>query len=449
MDKGTVKHLSFIINIAYFAIFVVLFYCITRYALAYVAPFLIALFVGYILQRPVNFLHRKTKKKLPRGVIGTIMVLLITAALVTLVAVLGVQITGKLREFVSFLTARVSELPALINTIKNGLLEFAQKLPDAVSASITDALNKVSTDTLLSGVTSKLTADNVLSALKTPLSGALSVAKQVPVTIIAILITVISSCFLTADYGIIRSFILLQFSEERRRKLIKTKQLVFYSLSKIVKSYLLIILITTCELSLGLGILKLAHIYEYGYIIGISLLIAIIDIIPVLGTGTVLIPWAVISFITGDIAMGVGLIVIYVVITIIRQIIEPKLVAGQFDLPAIVTIASMYIGTRILGPIGLFLLPITVIILKLLVDEGIIKLFRTSRSVAEEEAAKTGRSAEEILKEYEPEQEEHSNAGQLIAGFISKKVTRLQTKNEKDAGNDADGGADGENGSKE
>ncbi|MBR5426974.1 MAG: sporulation integral membrane protein YtvI [Clostridia bacterium] len=438
MEKGTVKHLSFIINIAYFAIYVALFFFIARYALPYIAPFLIAFLAAYILQRPVNFIHRKSRKKIPRGIIGTVLVLLITAALVTLIAVLGVQITGKLRDFINFLTSKFSELPVLINTVKNSLMDFARKLPEGISATLTDSLNKISTDSLMSTVSSKLTTDNIISALKMPLSSALNVAKQLPVTIIAVLITIISACFLTADYGIIKNFILLQFSEERRRKLIKTKHLIFYSLSKIIKSYLLIILITTAELALGLGILKLAHIYENGYIIAISFLIAIIDIIPVLGTGTVLIPWAVISFITGDIGMGIGLLILYVIITIIRQIIEPKLVAGQFDLPAIVTIASMYIGTRILGPLGLFLLPITVILLKLLVDEGILKFFRTNRSVALEEAAKTGKSAEEILKEHEQPQEEHPNAGQKIAGFITKKVTEMQSKNEQKTGAGAD-----------
>lgn len=447
MDNSTTKHLSFTINAVYYAIFIALFYCIARYTLSYIAPFLIAFIAAYLLQRPVNFLHRKTKGKLPRGIIGTILVLLITAALMTLMAVLGVQLTGKLRDFISFLTSKISELPTLVNTIKNSILELAQKLPESISATVTDAVNKISTDTLMSTATSKLTTDNVLSALKMPLSGALSVAKQVPVTIIAMLITIISACFLTADYRVIRDFILLQFSEERRKKLVRTKQLIFYSLSKIVKSYLLIILITTAELSLGLGVLKLANIYENGYIIGISVLIAIIDIIPVLGTGTVLIPWAVISFITNDIGMGIGLLIMYVIITIIRQIIEPKLVAGQFDLPAIVTIASMYIGTRLFGPIGIFLLPITIILLKLLVDEGVIKIFRTSRSIAAEESARTGRPAEEILRERAPAEPEHQNAGQKLAGFITKKVSEIQTKNEKDgrdtdAPDASDGGAD-------
>ncbi len=439
MDKKTVKNLSFLINKAYLAFFIVLFYCIARWAIGYIAPFLIAMLIAYLLQRPVNFFHRITKGKIARGVIGTVLVLLITGVIITLISILGVQITGKLREFISYLTSRFSELPILINTIKNSLLEFAEKLPESLRGTVTDTVGKISADNIMTTVSQSLTPDNILSALKTPMSSAWSTIKQLPSTIIAVLITIISASFLTADYKIIRDFILLQFSAQKRKNFMRAKHLITYSLSKIVKSYLLIILITTSELALGFGVLKLFGIYSGKYIIPLSLLIAIIDIVPVLGTGTVLIPWTIISFISGNIAMGIGLLVMYAIITVIRQIIEPKLVAGQFDLPAIVTITSMYIGTRILGPIGLFLLPITVIILKLLVDEGIITLFRTTRSVAAQEAKRTGKTTEEVLKEHEQTEEERPNAGQKLAGFISKKVSELRTA-DKNTGTD-DGGS--------
>ena len=103
----------------------------------------------------------------------------------------------------------------------------------------------------------------------------------------------------------------------------------------------------------------------------ISFVTCIIDIIPVLGTGTVLLPWAVYNLIFGNFGLGIGLLVIYGVITVIRQIIEPKLVANQAGLPAIVTIMAMFLGVRIFGAFGIILLPFTVIILKLLYDEGV------------------------------------------------------------------------------
>jgi predicted PurR-regulated permease PerM len=130
--------------------------------------------------------------------------------------------------------------------------------------------------------------------------------------------------------------------------------------------------ITFAEMFLGLFLLKLIGVYDGSYIAIISFVTCIIDIIPVLGTGTVLIPWAVFNLVFGNFGVGIGLLVIYAVVTVIRQIIEPKLVANQAGLPAIVTIMAMFIGVKVFGTFGIILLPFTVIILKLLYDEGVL-----------------------------------------------------------------------------
>ena len=162
--------------------------------------------------------------------------------------------------------------------------------------------------------------------------------------------------------------------KETKEKIIRAKRLLFPSLGKMIKAYAIIITITFCELALGLSILKLINIYEGGYIFIIAAITAIIDIVPVLGTGTVLIPWALYNFISGNYSLAIGLIIIYVCITVIRQVIEPKLVATQLGLPAFLTIVSMFIGSHIFGVIGIFILPITIVMLKLLDDEGILNI---------------------------------------------------------------------------
>ena len=91
-----------------------------------------------------------------------------------------------------------------------------------------------------------------------------------------------------------------------------------------------------------------------------------------------LIPWSAYSFITGNIGLGIGLAVIYVVVFVIRQVIEPKLVAGQLGLSPIVTIAALYFGLKLYGVIGMFVTPVFIIMLKLLNDEGIIHLWKSS-----------------------------------------------------------------------
>ena len=89
-----------------------------------------------------------------------------------------------------------------------------------------------------------------------------------------------------------------------------------------------------------------------------------------------MIPWAAYSLITGKISLAVGLFVIYVIIYVIRQIIEPKIVGGTVGLPAVLTLMGMYIGSQLFGFIGIFLLPILMIFVKLLNDEGVIHLWK-------------------------------------------------------------------------
>lgn len=436
MDEKTGKRFSFLVNLVYAAVFIALFYLFVRWALPLVAPFLIAFVLAALLQKPVNALHRKAK--LPRGITGTVLVLLIVGAAGTLIGLAGARAVDPVQSFISFLASKLESIPSLITSVQNELLSFAANLPDALAGAVTDAISGFSADRLLDSIGEALTTDNLFNALKTPLSGAWSTVRQLPSFLVAVLITIISACFLTKDYGVVRDFIMRQVSEHSRQKISRAKKLVAFSIGKIVKSYLLIILITTCELSIGLFVLKLLGFYNSGYIIGISVIIALIDIVPVLGTGTVLIPWAVISLITDNTGMGIGLIVVYAIISVIRQIIEPKLVAGQFDLPAIVTIASMYIGTKIFGAIGLFLLPLTVIVIKLLADEGIISFLKTERSEKRRVQEQAGLSPEEIDERFEKEvlasrtaPIEPNNPGQKLAAFITRAVSERKSQEQK------------------
>ena len=97
----------------------------------------------------------------------------------------------------------------------------------------------------------------------------------------------------------------------------------------------------------------------------IAIIVALVDILPIFGVGTVLIPWAIIELVfTKNIYMGIGLIIIYIVVTVIRQITEPKVVAGSLGLHPLVTIVSMYVGFKLLGIFGMIAGPMAVLAIK-------------------------------------------------------------------------------------
>ena len=121
---------------------------------------------------------------------------------------------------------------------------------------------------------------------------------------------------------------------------------------KYIKSYLLIMLLTFSILLLGLTLLRIR------YALLMAFVIAILDILPVIGLGAVLIPWALWSFASSNSALGIGLIILYGVAVIIRQIAEPKIVGKNLGLNPLLTIILMYIGFSLFGVIGLVLVPI-------------------------------------------------------------------------------------------
>ena len=395
MSPATVeKRRAVLINVAYIALVLGAFYLFMKYAFWTVAPFLFAFLVAAALQRPTNFISKKTHIK--KGIVSVIAVLLIIALLITIVALTGARVVSEVKGLASTLTEWLKKVPGYVKSWEASLYRFAERLPDGLQSSAEDAIKSFSDKLLLSSEEraaqraqggEQNSNINLLSILKTPLSGVWSTAKQIPSILVGVLLFIIAACFMTAGYDGIVGFIKNQLTPQKRRTLSKTKQIVFSSMGKLVKSYALIMLITFAEMSIGLSVLKVIGAYKSGYIFIIAIITAIVDILPVLGTGTVVIPWAVFSLINGSYGLGIGLIVIYACITVIRQIIEPKIVASNLGIPPIVSIMGMYIGLQLFGFIGIFIMPIVITVLKVLNDDGVIHIWRSSKKSVEADAA--------------------------------------------------------------
>lgn len=371
---GIEKKRNFIINTVYTVILLALFYLFFKYAFGTLFPFLVAIAAAMILQKPVNFISKKTPIK--RGLASVFCVLLGFFTLIAILVLIGVWAGIELKGFIDYIIIQLEDIPAFVDKIEHYLANGLSFLPDNIENTITSFVgDKLSSllDSPKSPSNGGMSID--LSALSTPLLSILDTAKAIPTTLVSILVALIACCFMTSDYKTLRQLVLGFFRPETRDKIVRGKNLLVPSLGKMAKAYGKIIAITFCEISLGLSVLKLLGIFDSGYIFIIALIIALIDIVPVLGTGTVLIPWALISLFNGNYGMAIGLIIMYVCITVIRQIIEPKLVAAQLGIPAFLMVIAMFMGTKLFGFIGLFLLPITLVMLKLLNDEGIITLF--------------------------------------------------------------------------
>ena len=374
MDK-TQKRWSFIVSTLYFAIFIVAFYFFMKYAFWVVFPFIFAFIVATILQKPLKLITKTDK--LPKGVVSAVLSLIVFGIIICVFALGGIRIAYGIKDLITYFTDRCSNFIDFFNVLKTGYLdlEIAKLLPAEANDAITSGIDSLS-DYFSSGDIFNTITDNI-SKVVSPLG---SVISTVPNFIVGFVVSIVATCFMTSTFYDIKAFILRQFSDENQEKVIRAKRILVSSVGKMIKAYALIILITTAELFIGLSIIRLVGLYDGAHILIISFIIACIDIIPVLGTGTVMIPWSVYSFVTGNIGMGIGLLVIYAAITVIRQFIEPKLVAGQVGISPVVTIMAMFIGIKIFGAVGIFILPLIVIIINLLNEEGIIHLFNSKKS---------------------------------------------------------------------
>lgn len=381
-----------IVNIIYFFLIIAMGFLFVRYALGVCFPIVCAFFIATVLQKPKNFLARKTFFK--KGAASVISLFALIFVIISLVTLIGVRAVSEISGFIDYITIQIQHIDVLLTNIENAVMNFIEGLPAFLSETLTESVTTIFTQIreYLAGQSTELT-DSITGSLgsafsfswiTTPLSGVISTAKQIPSILIAVVITLVASCFMTSDYDEIMGFVKRQFPKEKRKDLSRAKVLLKSTLSKMAKAYALIMTVTFTEMFIGLSILKLAGIYSSNYAVIIAIVTAFVDIIPVLGTGTVLIPWAIYNLIVGNYALAIGLAVIYAVITVIRQIVEPKLVAGQLGLSPVVTITSLYLGLKIFGVLGMIIAPILVTMLKVLNDEGIIHIWKSSKAEAEE-----------------------------------------------------------------
>lgn len=351
--------LGFIIKFVYVVIWTALIYCVLKYALPYIMPFFIAFVIAFILKPLINFLTKKSK--LSRRVSSIIVLTFVYLVIGSLLTLLGIKIVVSLGNLFSHLPLYYAKhIEPAFATMTDWFDGFISRLDPSIIQFINSALDSISS-----------TISNLVSAIS---QGALSVvtgiASGVPWFVVSLIITIISSYFFVIDYYKITAFLSRQLSERVSQLLFKTKDYVVNVLFKFARAYGTLLTLTFVELTIGLLILRVQ------YAIPIAFVIAIMDILPVIGTGTFLIPWAVYSLFTGKVGLGVGLLIIYVVITVVRQVLEPRVVGKQIGLYPLLTLICMFLGGRLFGFWGLFGLPIAVTVLIHLNREGEIHIFK-------------------------------------------------------------------------
>ncbi|MEG2569990.1 MAG: sporulation integral membrane protein YtvI, partial [Clostridia bacterium] len=200
-----------------------------------------------------------------------------------------------------------------------------------------------------------------------------SAAGSLPAILLFILAVLVATYFFSSDYHKISAYLRAHMPAKWRNGIVQTRTHFIKTLLCYIRALAILLCLTFVELSIGFSILGIK------YSIVLAFFVAFIDAFPILGTGTVLIPWAIISLISGNISQAVGLAIIYGVITIIRNVIEPKIVGQQIGLHPLVTLASIYIGIKVFGVVGIFT-PILVVFIKQMYEWGYFDALKSGKA---------------------------------------------------------------------
>ena len=315
------------------ALTILILYVVFKYAFWIVFPFLFAFLVAFLIRKVVVLLINVTGLRLKEA--SFVLLLLCYIAFFTLTYFLSVFL------------------------IKKGT-HFAQSLPQIYQVEIEPfILNLVNNNKTQNSVINLLMSEikNITSTFVIDISGRITnFALNIPDVLITIAVTIIASFFLCLDYDNIKNNILIFLPEKLKIRIRCFKENVILGLGKMLKCYLIIFAITFIELFLGLTLLRVR------FPIYIALLIAFADFLPLIGTGTILIPWAIVSIISGKSAFSVGIIALYLIITIIRNIIEPKILGKNIGIHPLITLAAVYVGLKIGGFLMAFLMPLCLMI---------------------------------------------------------------------------------------
>lgn len=378
MTNKTSKKLDFLINLAFAATILALVFVFFKYLFNITAPFLIAFFVAILLQKPIRRIDKKTNKK-AHAFWSILLVFLCIAVIIIPIILIISQIAEKAVDLVKYCAEQLSDLPTFLTTLEEKLVAFGKFLPDAAYKSYCNSISQTFAKFLDNPESSALSIDfdTIKNGLTTGVSGVYSVVKNVPSVLLAVVIAIIACIFMTKDYDRIVKFIQIQLPHDKRNVLVELKQIFNKNVLKIMKAYGLIMLITFCELLLGFGIMELCGIMTNPYFVWIAAGTTIFDILPVAGSGGILIPWALFSFVSGNYKQGIGLLILYGVITVIRQYIEPRTVGNTLGIHPLITLIGMYLGLKLFGFWGMIAVPMIVVILKAYNDTGRVHLWNS------------------------------------------------------------------------
>ena len=323
-------------------------------------PFLIAFIISLILEPIIKFIMKKTKlkRKTSSIIVFVIAIAVIIGLLTWGIASLISETSDILSNFNEYADMIYNMIQNLIKNIDFSKMQIPENVMNTIQNSALEFLGTIT------------------QWVKNALTGVVNFITSIPTIGIYVAVTLLSLYFICVDKIYMVDQLEHHLPETWVKKIGVHLKGLIQSLGGYLKAEVILIIISFVISLIGLYIFHFIGLnVEYPLIM--ALIIGFVDALPIFGSGTVMLPWAVFTAFMGDIRLAIAIFVLWAIMSIVRQFIEPRIVSGQIGIHPIFTLIAMYTGFRLMGVIGMLIGPIILIILKniygTLIDKGIVK----------------------------------------------------------------------------
>lgn len=323
-------------------------------------PFLIAFIISLLIEPLIKFVNKRTS--LTRKTSAIIVLVIVSVLLVALIAwgitVLIQETTNLLQSLNQYIEMAYNQIQNVIQNINFEKLKIPVEVTGIIQNSLWDFIGTVS------------------AWVKNFLTSMMNFLTEIPTIAIYVGICFVAIYFICTD----KLYMIDQLEHHLPREWVKRigkhiRELIA-SLGAYLKAEMTLVLISFVVSLIGLYILKFSGL-NISYPLLAALAIGFVDALPILGSGTAMIPWAVISAASGDITLAIAILVLWIIMSVIRQFAEPRVVSHHIGIHPIFTLIAMYTGFKAIGVLGMFIGPIVLIILKnifsTMIDKGVGK----------------------------------------------------------------------------
>lgn len=359
MEKRMERQCRCLVNIAYYLVVMGIVLVLVRYALPFLWPFLVGFAIAFLLQPLCRWLSRKTG--LGKKFCGALVIAVAYGVLLGLLWFLGARLLSAAQSIFSQL---VDTFDLYVRPILERINRWTVESIALVSPTLApEAGNWM--DGVLEGLTSAIAqlSGSAVSCIA-------NVGVKIPGFLASLSFAVMSSIFISMDYDRVARFLVRQFPKRFQPVILEAKRYSSGTILQYLRAYLILMGITFVELSVGFAVIGIANP------IGVSAIISLCDALPVLGTGGIVIPWILIELLKGNYSLVIGLTVVYIIVTVVRSLIEPKVIGKQLGLHPLVTLLSIYVGMKVAGIGGMILFPMAMQVISSLHRSGSLRLWK-------------------------------------------------------------------------